>query len=265
MEDIEVKEFDEYSIEEQKSLLLHWWYYYRKSIFSLAELKKFGDIVNKDPQHALDMAVVSSINNRGSDALIGAMGTGRFEELEDIVRKIVDKDAYLKIKKEAEEIFLTKVVSSFNGRKSVISEDKVRETYLSCLFKHFEFEDGLPLCDFSVGEGIRSVGVFNTERLNKDKSQILDMIEHIDGIYLQPHFTQLCFYNDGKLWTTDYNIVDMLVQLGIAAGILEYNIPSEIWDDELPYVCINNQKRYTEIIGEKPSEYVKIISKYKGN
>lgn len=269
---MELKNFDEYSSEEQKILLLHWWYYYGKSIFSLAELERFGEIVDEDAQHALDMAVVSYMNNNGSESLIAAMRAERFEELEGIVRNIVASEGYLENKDNLEKMFLTEIVGSLNNcneekMRVGISEQRVCEVYRACLFNDNEIKDEIPVYDFSVGEGIREVAVFNTDRLNEHKGEVLDMIEHIENIYLGPHFMQLCVADNGDLWTGDHHMVDRLVQLGVATGILEYTIPREMWQylpNELPYVCINKEKRNTQIIGEKPSGFVKVISKYKG-
>lgn len=268
---MELKKFSEYSKEEQKNLLLHWWFYYGKSVFSLDELECFEKIIDDDAQHAFDMAVVAFINNNDSSILLSTMRAQRFEELEKIVRDIVSNASYLERKEAFEGAFLREIVTTLNNdsdnmEKQGISERVVCELYRSCLFNSNEIKDGIPTEDFSIGEGIKTTAIFNSKRLNEHKEKIVNVIDHIHDIYLGPHFLQLCVDDNGLLWTGNHGVVDQLVQLGIATGVLEYTVPREMWEylpEGLPYVCVNKEKIKTEVVGQRPSEFAKIIGKYR--
>ena len=50
--------------------------------------------------------------------------------------------------------------------------------------------------------------VFNTERLNQHKPEIVEMIDEIANIDKGPHFLNMCTRKDGSLWTGEHFVVD---------------------------------------------------------
>ena len=50
--------------------------------------------------------------------------------------------------------------------------------------------------------------VFNTERLNQHKPEIVEMIDEIANIDKGPHFLNMCTRKDGSLWTGEHLVVD---------------------------------------------------------
>lgn len=61
MKDLDLKPFEQYTKEEQKSLLHHWWHYYGKSIYTFDELEKFLDLVDKNPEQIMHVATSNFI------------------------------------------------------------------------------------------------------------------------------------------------------------------------------------------------------------
>lgn len=43
---LELKNWNEYTIYEQKELLNHWWFYYGKMLYTAEELKRFNEMVD---------------------------------------------------------------------------------------------------------------------------------------------------------------------------------------------------------------------------
>lgn len=59
---LELKNWNEYTIYEQKELLNHWWFYYGKMLYTAEELKRFNEMVDQNPYQILSIAIISYIN-----------------------------------------------------------------------------------------------------------------------------------------------------------------------------------------------------------
>ena len=72
-------------------------------------------------------------------------------------------------------------------------------------------------------------------RLNECKESISALINQISNINnpVLP-FHELTRRKDGFIWTKDAKIIEKLVVLGVAVGILEYYCPKQQWD-RFPY------------------------------
>lgn len=55
----------------EKGLLIHWWHYYSKKVYTLAELKKFKEIIDEyGPKRVWDIITASFVGSDGSPSAI---------------------------------------------------------------------------------------------------------------------------------------------------------------------------------------------------
>ncbi len=118
---MELKQFSEYSKEEQVGLLRHWWFYYGKLLVNLTDIEAFDKLVQEDPEFVKNTAVVAFVNGQSSQALVGAVRTGRVEELRGIINNIVGSADYKKISGVVEADFMKEVVGTFNQPQPPVS------------------------------------------------------------------------------------------------------------------------------------------------
>lgn len=150
--------------------------------------------------------------------------------------------------------------------ESVLTSDNVYEVYKECMLTDGEVDNDMPLVDFVVGEGITSLGVFNSERLAINKEKIADMVDCVADIENGPSFLSMCTDKNGNLWTGDQGIIDLLVQLGIACEILEYPLSKDMWDvlpGSVPLVIRTHEKDNDNLRTHKPKEFTKVVDEVK--
>lgn len=80
-----------------------------------------------------------------------------------------------------------------------LTSKRVEEIFKDCLFSEDEIKDEIPTKEFSVATGVMGKAVFNTEKLNQHKPEILEMIDEVDNIEKGPHFLNMCIARDGTL------------------------------------------------------------------
>lgn len=95
----------------EKGLLIHWWHYYGKSIYTLAELEKFEEVIDEyGADRVLDVAVTSYVCGDGSPTIMLAsirQGVVKklFESLPDISKmKKEEKEQYEAVREEFVQI-----------------------------------------------------------------------------------------------------------------------------------------------------------------
>ena len=95
----------------EKGLLIHWWHYYGKSIYTLAELEKFEEVIHEyGADRVLDVAVTSYVCGDGSPTIMLAsirQGVVKklFESLPDISKmKKEEKEQYEAVREEFVQI-----------------------------------------------------------------------------------------------------------------------------------------------------------------
>ena len=144
--------------------------------------------------------------------------------------------------------------------------DNVTNLYTKCLLSNLDFDiDGLT-CNFSVGEGVATRCAFSTERLNANRENIACMIDQLQDIETAPSFLSLYYNQEGKKWTDEAMVVEMLVQMGTAASMLSFLYPPEIWSllpGGVPYVGKNCYSVDKGVYGIKGNEYVKVFGSNK--
>lgn len=148
---------------------------------------------------------------------------------------------------------------------AVLTAEKVNQLYDECSLVENEVKDDEPVVDFVLGEGVRSITVFSAERIENNKEKIAELFDEFAGIDAGISFLTMCVDQYDRQWTGLHSTVDLLVQLGIASGVVEYTLPREMWDifpGSMPYVIRNREKDNEKIEGLKPVQFKKIKEEY---
>lgn len=145
--------------------------------------------------------------------------------------------------------------------KEKISADKVTDLFGKCLLNETDFDEEGLTCDFRIGEGvIYKNNAFSVERLNEHRDELDNFIGQLSQIDHAPSYLTLCYDESGKRWTDEQDVVDMLVQLGTAAGMLFLTFPEQLWPylpDGVPGVGKQVYDSKKTLYGIKGKEYQK--------
>ena len=115
---LELKNWNEYTIYEQKELLNHWWFYYGKMLYTAEELKRFNEMVDQNPYQILSIAIISYINGYSSQPLLQAIRDNNIEALIATLPSLNNKDQdFINSYKETESHFISILVKSYNNPK----------------------------------------------------------------------------------------------------------------------------------------------------
>jgi len=87
---------------------------------------------------------------------------------------------------------------------------------------------------------------FNTKILEVNKSSIIEILNELPENFKKDSgggwsFLNMCINKDGFQWTSYHKIIDELVCLGNAAGVLSFPFPKEMWGalpGGMPYIVI---------------------------
>ena len=113
---IEIKEWKEYTDEEKKELLNHWWHYYGKVLYTFDEWEQFNELIDKNSNKIMELAVAGFICNITTQPLIAAMRKNQVDELLSTLPNLNEikdekfKEEYEKIK----NIVIRHLVGSYN-------------------------------------------------------------------------------------------------------------------------------------------------------
>ena len=290
---MEKKLFDEYSLEEKESLLMHWWYYYGKLLVNLDEIERFHGMVLTDPHQIYKCAVVSYILGYSSQGIVEAMRSNEIDKYFENINSIWEKKEFEEIRLEVESAFVEEIVGTYNepeanvpmsdeeiasqvismvkdkNTNELINADAVRKLYRNCLLTDEEVKDDMPIVDFILGEGVMTVSVFNSERIENAREKINLLFNAVIPNAGQiMSFLDLCVDCNGSLWTGEHSTVDLLVQLGVATGEISYLVPRKEWKSlpgEMPFVVRNKVKEDSKVNSHKPHEYTKVIDDFRKN
>ena len=299
-EQLKVKLFKEYTKDEQIELMFHWFYYYGKSPVSFAEMDRFKKLMDEDMDFVKRAALVAWAREEMPQSLVNALRgdfekyreeiinvstTLEFEDYEDRLEKELIAElvsTYNNPKPSvpmSDDQIMDEVCRMFGiddsnvqvlkvSAKDILEEDsdilltseRVHEVYRECLLKDEELVDGEPGVDFTVGEGIMRTVVFNSERLGKNKDTIISMIDQLDGIDEVSSFMRFCMDKNGRQWTGEHATMDELMQLGVAADVIQYALPRELWPvvGGVPFVARIHEKDNEELRSHKPKEFKKV-------
>lgn len=121
---MEVKNWNEYTNDQKKTLVKHWWHYYGKMVITFAELQRFHELVEKDVDTIFRFAVDSFIIGQSSQQLIVAM---RFNEENQLLEKVTIIDELNDKEKEEYELatkaFVEMLIDSYNNPEPDVSMD----------------------------------------------------------------------------------------------------------------------------------------------
>ena len=171
---------------------------------------------------------------------------------------------------------VAEVATPENQEEIELNPKNVHKLFQDCLFKEEEYKDGEPTSDFNYVAGIARPFIFNTERLNKNKSKIAALIDMLPLIPLpqslsddensmsifSQSFSNLCVDKNGRQWTGEQPTMELLMVLGIACGLIEYTYPREEWEKlfgKVPEIHKTTKNPDEVIVGEKPEEFSKYV------
>lgn len=123
----------------------------------------------------------------------------------------------------------------------VLDAERVERIFLDCLFK-----DGEDTSNHVVAEGIMQTVGFNPERLESYRSEIEALLDELPDEFKASGgggWTSLnaCMDRHGSRWTGLTQRIEQLIQLGIAIGNVEYQLPRDTWSSlpsGMPYIVI---------------------------
>lgn len=113
---IEIKDWKEYTDEEKKELLNHWWHYYGKIIYTFDEWELFNELVDKNSNKMMELAVAGFIYGVTSQPLITAMRKNQVDELLATLpnlNEIEDKE-FIENYERAKNLLILQLVGSYN-------------------------------------------------------------------------------------------------------------------------------------------------------
>ena len=283
---MEIKKYNEYSDDEKSELLFHWWHYYGKTVCSLGVMRRFTQMVYDDVDKMFDIGLFSFVKGDNGKGFINAIKCGSVDEYCDMVKRVSTNEEYKRNNEKKKEEFIELLVSSYEMREEeiishdeyingiidvidssdiVLTSDKVHELYKKCLFKDCELENGKPVLPFSVGEGVRTTVVFNSERLEENRDEVGKMVGELFNIDEGNSFLELCFDKNMRFWTGDLQTIDMLVQLGVATGDLKYVVPKRELNATMPRLMKNKEKSDVQVDAKQPKEYKKVLDNFSDN
>ncbi len=122
-----------------------------------------------------------------------------------------------------------------------LTSENVKNVFMDCLF-----EDGEDTNDFIKADGLIQTIGFNPQRVKKHKKDIENMLSYLPEKFKDGwSFLNMCNDKYGKQWTGLHQIMEQLVQLGIAIKKVEYCMPREMWKlmpGGMPYIIIKEAK-----------------------
>lgn len=275
---MELKKYNEYSDEEKRELLFHWWHYYGKTVCSLGVMRRFTQMVYDDVDEMFKIGLFSFMNGNNGKDFIEAIKSGRVYEYRDMVSRVSANSENNFDNEEKRDEFIELLVSSFEKNEDlimsheeyvdgivkvvddssiVLTSDKVCDLYKKCLFAENELDNGKPTLPASVGDGVRSFGVFNSVKLEEHEKEVAEMVEQLPNIEQGTSFLDLNIDRYNRFWTSDYGIVDMLVQLGLATDCLEYVVPKRELNATMPSFVSTKVKQVDD---NSAKEYKKVFN-----
>lgn len=125
----------------------------------------------------------------------------------------------------------------------VLSATRVEQIFHNCLF-----EEGEDTSSAVIANGITCNVGFNPVRLAEYKKEIRDMLFELPDEFKKTHgggwsFLQACMKKNGEQWTGVHQRMEELFQLGLATGVVEEQLPRDVWDvlpGGMPYYVVND-------------------------
>jgi len=124
---------------------------------------------------------------------------------------------------------------------SVLNPEHLQTIFLECLFKDDEDKS-----NYVKAEGINSTYGFHPERLESHRQDVAEMLAELPDEFKASagggwSFLNACMDRHGNQWTGLHQIMEQLFVLGIALGLVEYQLPRELWSSlpgGMPYIVV---------------------------
>lgn len=131
-------------------------------------------------------------------------------------------------------------------RKFKLTSENVDNIFLECLADKNE--------GMTVVEGVKIKTVFSPAKIKENHGKIRDMLECLDDNFFVGKgggwsFLNMCVDKHGKLWTGDHMQCDRLICLGLAANLLQFTLPRDVWyvlPGEVPYISVYHRYNRSE-------------------
>ncbi len=127
----------------------------------------------------------------------------------------------------------------------MLTSRRVHEVFLDCLFRDDEVTPGKIPDNAVIADGIRTKVAFHNARLASYQDEITKMLLELPEEFTPAGgggstFLNACNDRHGRLWGQHINI-DQLVMLGLALGMVRWNLPREMWRNMpggMPYFTV---------------------------
>jgi hypothetical protein len=136
-----------------------------------------------------------------------------------------------------------------------LDSNKVKEVFLDCLFRDEEEAINVSEDEIVLVEGIMNNVGFYKPRLESHREEIIQMLYQLPDQFKQSSkgkgwtFLNACEDVNGDLWTGDHAIVEQLVLMGLAIGMVKFCFDREFWEilpSGLPYLTILDENEVQE-------------------
>lgn len=112
-----------------------------------------------------------------------------------------------------------------------LTTNRVNATFVDCLFRPEELEDGRPLLAPVIVDGLIGKWGFHRERLDINSDKIKKLLLELPDEFFDVGgggwaFQNLCRDKHGDTWAYTYVTLEQLVCLGVAIDHVQYCLPS---------------------------------------
>ncbi len=123
----------------------------------------------------------------------------------------------------------------------VLNPKKVEEIFLDCLYR-----DGEDTTNHVLVEGIVANYGLHPERLESHREEVIALLAELPDEFRENggggwSFLNACNDRHGNLWTGLHSIMEQLIVMGVALGLVHYQLPKEMWSvlpGGMPYFSI---------------------------
>lgn len=117
---------------------------------------------------------------------------------------------------------------------SYLTTERVNATFLELLFRPDELENGKPIAESTIVDGVVGKFGFHSGRVEKNKTVIKKLLLDLpDEFHIVGDsgwaFMDLCKDKHGELWADTHLTLEKMICLGLAAGYIEYCLPRSEW------------------------------------
>ena len=112
---MELKKWNEYSLDEKNELLLHWWHYFGKSIYTFDELERFRGLIVEKSDQIFNFATIAYLANESSRILLEAMRKNVVDKILELTDFSNKKDKKTKtVLENASASLIVTLVNTYN-------------------------------------------------------------------------------------------------------------------------------------------------------